>query len=228
MTTTAVRHKTANQHGFCGIFHVQIQSHTTKYYLAVEWQKVTGVERVGPVLLQQITAQTTADMDFWQNGRSRTALRFTNGKTNWPVLKARNLCLAYTPPCKINVEDGVVVVAFSLLVRIFGRVFNHSFPGCAFFFFEVEISSCTLIPLFKPGSVHSGTASWDDCGKMFPDKFRVSSIPDRFPHYAWTPAQSAHSNFIGSRVYACLGVTCHLHFWQNDQGLSHATVITQG
>ena len=55
-----------------------------------------------------------------------------------------------------------------------------------FFFFEVEISSCTLIPLFMPGSVHSGSVSWDDCGRMFPDKFRVSSFPDRFPHYAWT------------------------------------------
>ena len=21
-------------------------------------------------------------------------------------------------------------------------------------------------------------------------------------------------------MYACLGVTCHLHFWQNDRGLS--------
>ena len=26
----------------------------------------------------------------------------------------------------------------------------------------------------------------------------------------------------------CLAVTCHLHFWQNDQDLLHATVVTQG
>ena len=26
----------------------------------------------------------------------------------------------------------------------------------------------------------------------------------------------------------CLGVTCHLHFWQNDQGLLCATAVTQG
>ena len=31
-----------------------------------------------------------------------------------------------------------------------------------------------------------------------------------------------------SRVYACLGVTCHLHFWQNDRGLLHATAVTRG
>ena len=29
--------------------------------------------------------------------------------------------------------------------------------------------------------------------------------------------------FAGSRMYACLGVTCHLHFWQNDGGLLCAT-----
>ena len=30
------------------------------------------------------------------------------------------------------------------------------------------------------------------------------------------------------KVYACLVVTCHLHFWQNDRDLLRATVVTQG
>ena len=60
------------------------------------------------------------------------------------------------------------------------------------FVFEVEISSHTLIPLFMPGSVHSGSASWDDYDQIFLDKMRVSSFLDKFPHYAWTTAQSAH------------------------------------
>ena len=38
-------------------------------------------------------------------------------------------------------------------------------------FFEMEISSHTLILLFRPGSVHSGSASWEDCGWVVPDKF---------------------------------------------------------
>ena len=42
----------------------------------------------------------------------------------------------------------------------------------SFFFFEEEISSRSLIPLFTPGSVHSGSASWGDCGRMFPDNLR--------------------------------------------------------
>ena len=48
---------------------------------------------------------------------------------------------------------------------------------------------------------------------------RVSSFPERFPRYAWRVSWSAHTDFVGSRVYACLGVTFHLHVWQNDRGL---------
>ena len=29
-------------------------------------------------------------------------------------------------------------------------------------------------------------------------------------------------------MYACLAVTCHLHFWQNDQDFLCATVVTRG
>ena len=30
------------------------------------------------------------------------------------------------------------------------------------------------------------------------------------------------------KVYACLAVTCHLHFWQYDRDFLHATVVTRG
>ena len=40
-----------------------------------------------------------------------------------------------------------------------------------------------------PGLVHSGSAGWDDCGQMFPDKLCVGLFPDGVPHYART-AQS--------------------------------------
>ena len=108
-------------------------------------------------------------------------------------------------------------------------MFDNSFHTCGILgFFKVEISSCTLIPLFRPGSVPSDSVSWDDCDWVFPDKLRVSLFPNRFPHYAWIAAQTAHSDFIGSRVYTCLRVTCHLHFWQNDWGLLLATAVTRG
>ena len=30
------------------------------------------------------------------------------------------------------------------------------------------------------------------------------------------------------KVYACLAVTCHLHFWHNDRDFLRATVVTRG
>ena len=63
---------------------------------------------------------------------------------------------------------------------------------------------------------------------MSPDKLCVSLFPDRFQHYTSTAAWSAQSDFVWSRVYACLGVTCHLHFWQNDRALLRATAVTRG
>ena len=47
----------------------------------------------------------------------------------------------------------------------------------------------------------------------------------------WTPYNHALCHFMQShirKVYACLAVTCHLHFWQNDRGLLHATGVTRG
>ena len=46
-----------------------------------------------------------------------------------------------------------------------------------------------------------------------------------------TPYNHAPCHFMQShicKVYACLAVTCHLHFWQNDWDLLRATVVTQG
>ena len=68
-----------------------------------------------------------------------------------------------------------------------GRMFDNSFPAFTLFL-QVDISSHKLIPFFWPGSVHGGSASWDNYDKVFPDKLRVSSFPDRFPHFARTVA----------------------------------------
>ena len=56
----------------------------------------------------------------------------------------------------------------------------------------------------------------------------MSSFLDRFPQYAWTAASSAHTDLVGSRVYACLVVTRHLRFWQNNRDLLRATAVTRG
>ena len=46
-----------------------------------------------------------------------------------------------------------------------------------------------------------------------------------------TPYNHAPCYFMQShirKVYACLAVTCHLHFWQNDRDLLRATAVTRG
>ena len=46
-----------------------------------------------------------------------------------------------------------------------------------------------------------------------------------------TPYNHAPCHFMQShirKVYACLAVTCHLRFWQNDRGPLRATAITRG
>ena len=46
-----------------------------------------------------------------------------------------------------------------------------------------------------------------------------------------TPHNHAPCHFMQShirKVYACLAVTCHLHFWQNDRDLLRATAVTRG
>ena len=49
---------------------------------------------------------------------------------------------------------------FFLKGEVLGRMFDNSFSASTFCcFLKVEIRSHTLVPLFSPGSVHSGLAS---------------------------------------------------------------------
>ena len=46
-----------------------------------------------------------------------------------------------------------------------------------------------------------------------------------------TPYNRAPCHFMQNHichVHACLAVTCHLHFWQNDRNLLRATAVTRG
>ena len=59
--------------------------------------------------------------------------------------------------------------------------------------------------------------------------FHMKLLPSR--RVLCTPYNHAPCHFMQShigKVYACLAVTCHLHFWQNDLGLLRATAVTRG
>ena len=107
---------------------------------------------------------------------------------------------------------------FFLTFKDFGTVFDHSFPTCTSFCYwgggenKVEISLSTLIPLFRPGSVHSSSASvpwWVACELV-----------------SWqVPTLCLDSGIVSSlwlrwvKGVCVFSVTCHLHFGQNDWGL---------
>ena len=107
----------------------------------------------------------------------------------------------------------------------FGRIFDNSFAACAFFFFLKWRLTCTNWS-HSLGQDQSTVAQQNEmtvnmCSLMscMWACFLIDS------HTSWT---AAYSNFDGSRVYVCLGVTCHLHCWQNDWGLLHAAAVTRG
>ena len=57
----------------------------------------------------------------------------------------------------------------------------------------------------------------------------MNLLPSR--RFLCIPYNRAPCHFMQShirKVYVCLAVTCHLHFWRNDRDLLRATAVTQG
>ena len=57
----------------------------------------------------------------------------------------------------------------------------------------------------------------------------MNLLPSR--HILCPPYNHAPCHFMQShicKVYACLAVTCHQHFWQDDRDLLRATAVTRG
>ena len=69
------------------------------------------------------------------------------------------LCSVESSVFRISVDDETSCGSgiFRAFEDLEGRFLMYQSPSALFFL--IEISSCTRIPLFKPGSVHSGSAS---------------------------------------------------------------------
>ena len=68
------------------------------------------------------------------------------------------------------------------------------------------------------------TAVW-----LLHGRCHMKVLPSR--HVLCTPYSHAPCHVTSChvcRVLACLPLTCHLHFWQNDQDLLHATAVNTG
>ena len=78
---------------------------------------------------------------------------------------------------------------------------------------KVEISWRTLIPPFRPGSVHmtqQAETTVTECS--LPDESRVSSFPDRLPNSAWTLAKSAAYGYIHLSLCTHISTDAFLKF----------------
>ena len=77
--------------------------------------------------------------------------------------------------------DGGRGGGFFLTCKDLGGTLKKTFPAYTSFFFLLFFylrSACVhQFSLFRPESVRSGSASWDDCGQAFPDKLGVRLFP---------------------------------------------------
>ena len=73
-------------------------------------------------------------------------------------------------------------------LRELGRMFDSPPVPLNFFFFfwSGVLARAHYFHSFMSGTVHNGSAGWDDCGRMFPGKLRVRSFLGKFPHHTWT------------------------------------------
>ena len=113
---------------------------------------------------------------------------------------------------------------FSCLLWFLGKVWQFILHLHFFFFLFLKLRSAYQFHFL--GQDQSTVAQRAEAtGWMFPDKLRLNLFP-------WSISTLYLDSVISllqlSRVYSCWGVTYHLHFWQNDWGLLHATAVTQG
>ena len=123
----------------------------------------------------------------------------------------------------------VVEVAFSWRTRILGECSTiHSPPALFLFFFF-----CFLWRLARAHYFHSSGQDQSTLAQqavMTVTKCSLTScVWACFLTGSHTmPGQQQNQpipTLLGQNVYACLGVTCHLHFWQKDQGLLRASAV---
>ena len=120
-------------------------------------------------------------------------------------------------------------VFFSLLPRIWGKVI-HSLPVLFFFFFSVSFkkrrSACAhhfhFLCQDQSTVAQRAKTTVAECSLM-------SCMWTHFPSQVPTlcPDSTVSPFYVGLRMYACLSVTCHVNFRQNDQAATQGETDTE-
>ena len=84
------------------------------------------------------------------------------------------------------------MVAFFSQGKTFGEDFTILSLPVLFQIFLVDISSRTLFPLFKPGSVHSGSLDWGTAAKEIMVPFVENPESKGSPFKAWSRLVHSH------------------------------------
>ena len=115
---------------------------TTQLYVDWRWDKTTAT---APLWLGSALTGSDYVYAIWQPCQTVTILPFIslfiyNGyaesNNNYSLFHSASLIVNWG--YRTNINWFVMVVAFSSLARIFGRMFDHSFPACVFFFFFLK------------------------------------------------------------------------------------------
>ena len=113
----------------------------------------------------------------------------------------------------------LVMVASSYVWGFSGKI-RRFFPCLSFFFlseYQPMHTNSILSARVSPQWLTVLRRLWPS----IPWRVASNLVSDMFLY-------TAHSDCVGSVVYACLRVTCHLHIWQNDRGLSRVNAVTLG
>ena len=119
---------------------------------------------------------------------------FTPLSVQFSVINAVRIIISVNPGDVVEVWPfideccGIVISVlwwwlFPCMLGLGGKLWINAglYPFFVWFFFLMEISLRTPVPLFKPGLVDDGLDSWVNYGWAFPDKcFLWAGFPDSF------------------------------------------------
>ena len=119
------------------------------------------------------------------------------------------------------------------VVLTFSQCSRHTCPSGAYFqsVQQAHTSKWCLLLVSVVGTHVQVVLTFSQCSRHTCPRLVSHETAAISAQVLCTPYNHAPCHFMQSHIrklYAGLAVTCHLHFWQNDQDLLRATAVTRG